>query len=310
MQDDMRAAAAQYYDANPTIPDDLAFYTARLPSADTAVLELGCGTGRVLLPLAAACGSISGLERSPAMLARGLQKLQAAGMPPTKARVELGDITHFALGRSFDLIIAPYRVFQLLETAAQVEGLFRCVRAHLAPAGTCILNVFHPQGGFERVQQEWERVPEVCVWEATVDGVRLRYDEHRMRLDPATQTLYPELIYSRAVGDTWIEDAVLKIPRRCYTPEAFEGVIRAYGHPPPCPVVWGGRCNPRARRNASPPAPQALPSPRRGEEVAAWGKSTVLGRLSRLWRGVGRRGPPAVRWLGLLLTQDEGHVAQ
>src|SRR5262245_37340082 len=81
MQDDIRAAAAQYYDANPTIPDDLAFYMARLSSADTAVLELGCGTGRVLLPLAAACGSIYGLERSPAMLARCLQKLQAAGLP-------------------------------------------------------------------------------------------------------------------------------------------------------------------------------------------------------------------------------------
>ena len=46
MQDDIRAAAAQYYDVNPTIPDDLALYTARLPSTDTAVLELGCGTGR------------------------------------------------------------------------------------------------------------------------------------------------------------------------------------------------------------------------------------------------------------------------
>src|SRR5262252_9621280 len=172
MQDDIRAAAAQYYDVNPTIPDDLAFYTARLPSADAAVLELGCGTGRVLLPLAAACGSIAGLERSPAMLARCLQKLQAVGIFLTKARAVLGDITHFAVGRRFDLIIAPYRVFQLLETEAQVEGLFRCVRAHLAPGGTCILNVFHPQGGFERV-------PEVCVWEATVDGVRLRCDERR-----------------------------------------------------------------------------------------------------------------------------------
>ena len=98
-------------------------------------LELGCGTGRVLFPLAAACGSIYGLERSPAMLARCLQKLQAAGLPPTKARAELGDITHFALGRRFDLIIAPYRVFQLLDTEAQVEGLFRCMRAHLAPGG-------------------------------------------------------------------------------------------------------------------------------------------------------------------------------
>ena len=71
MQDDRRAAA-QYYDANPTIPDDRAFSMARLPSADAAVLELGCGTGRVLLPQAAACGSIAGLERSPAMLARCL----------------------------------------------------------------------------------------------------------------------------------------------------------------------------------------------------------------------------------------------
>ena len=238
MQDDIRAEAAHYYDVNPTIPDDLAFYTARLPSTDAAVLELGCGTGRVLLPLAAASGSISGLERSPAMLARCLQKLQAAGLPPTKAWAALGDITHFALGRRFDLIIAPYRVFQLLETEAQVAGLFRCVRAHLAPGGTCILNVFHPQGGFERVRQEWERVPKVCVWEATVDGVRLRCDERRGRLDPTTQTLYPELIYSRAVGDTWIEDAVLKIPRRCYAPEAFERVIRAHGFR----IVqrWGG----------------------------------------------------------------------
>src|SRR4029453_98427 len=135
MQDDSRAEAAQYYDANPTIPDDLAFYTVRLPSPDAAVLELGCGTGRVLLPLAAVCGSIYGLDRSPAMLARCVQKLQAAGMPPAKARAELGDITHFALGRQFEVIIAPYRVFQLLETDPQVDGLFRSVRAHLAPGG-------------------------------------------------------------------------------------------------------------------------------------------------------------------------------
>jgi SAM-dependent methyltransferase len=238
MQDDIRATAAQYYDINPTIPDDRAFYTARVPSADAAVLELGCGTGRVLLPLAAACGCIHGLDRSPAMLARCRQKLQAAGLPPTRARADLGDITHCALGRTFDLIIAPYRVFQLLETEAQVEGLFQCIRTHLAPGGTGIFNVFHPQGGFERLRQEWEQVPEVCVWEATVDGVRLRCDERRARLDSATHTLYPELIYRRAVGEAWVEDAVLKIPRRCYTPDAFEQVMRAHGFR----IVqhWGG----------------------------------------------------------------------
>jgi SAM-dependent methyltransferase len=238
MQDDIRAEAAQYYDANPTIPDDIAFYTARLPSSDALVLELGCGTGRVLLPLAAACGSIHGLDRSPAMLARCLQKLQAAGIPPTRARAELGDITDFALGRRFDLIIAPYRVFQLLETDTHVEGLFRCVRAHLAPGGTCILNVFHPQGGFERERQAWGTAAEVCRWEATVAGVRLRCDERRARLDPERHILYPELIYRRFVGGAWVEDAVLRIPRRCYTPETFERVICEHGFQ----IVrrWGG----------------------------------------------------------------------
>jgi hypothetical protein len=97
--------------------------------------------------------------------------VQAAAIPLTKARVELGDITQFALGRAFDLIIAPYRVFQLLETEAQVDGLFQCVRAHLAPRGTCILNVFHPQGGFEGVQQEWERATEKGRWEVTVEAL-------------------------------------------------------------------------------------------------------------------------------------------
>src|SRR5689334_4940079 len=161
MSEDIRAEAAKYYDVSPTIPDDLAFYQARLPSSDAAVLELGCGTGRVLLPLAAVCGFIHGIDRSQAMLAWCLQKVQAAAIPPTTARVELGDITDFALRRTFDLIIAPYRVFQLLETDAQIDGLFRCVRAHLAPRGTCILNVFHPQGGFARVQQEWGTTTEV-----------------------------------------------------------------------------------------------------------------------------------------------------
>jgi SAM-dependent methyltransferase len=238
MQDDIRAEAAQYYDANPTIPNDLAFYTARLLSADASVLELGCGTGRVLLPLAGSCGFIHGIDRSPAMLERCLQKLQAAGLPPTKARAELGNITHFTLGRTFDLIIAPYRVFQLLEMESQVEGLFRCVRAHLAPGGTGILNVFHPLGGFERERQAWETAAEVYRWETTVNGVRLRCDERLARFDPERRILYPELIYRRLVGDAWIEDAVLKIPRRCYAPDEFERVIRAHGFH----IVqrWGG----------------------------------------------------------------------
>jgi hypothetical protein len=95
---------------------------------------------------------------------------------------------------------------------------------------------------------------------------------------------------------------VVPPPRRTRRAGAWRG-----RHPPRCPGVWGWRCKPRARRNASPQAPQAWPSPRRGAEGAAWCQATVLGRVSQVWRGVGRLGPPAVRWLGLLLTQRDLH---
>jgi SAM-dependent methyltransferase len=229
MTGDIRAEAAKYYDASPTIPNDLGFYQARLPSSQAVVLELGCGTGRVLIPLAARCRAIQGIDISEAMLAHCRQKLQAAGIPASKAQVAPGDITHFALGRTFDLIIAPYRVFQLLETEAQVDGLLQCVREHLAPGGTCILNVVHVQQDLETLRQEWGMTTEVFQWEVPVEGGRLRCDERRPRMDPERRILYPELVYRRSEGDAWIESAVLKIPRRCYAPEEFAQVIRSHG---------------------------------------------------------------------------------
>lgn len=225
MMVDLRETAAPYYDLNPTIPDDVAFYRALLPSADAVVLELGCGTGRVLRPLAESCGFIHGIDASEAMLTICRQKLHAAAIPPTKAQVAVGDITNFHLGRMFDLIIAPYRVFQLLDTDTQVDGLFRCMRAHLASGGTCILNVVHPGQDPERLRGEWCTQAELLRWEVTVAGDRIRCVERRPRMDPERLVLYPELNYRRYRGGTLVDEAVLNIPRKCYWPDTFEQVI-------------------------------------------------------------------------------------
>src|SRR5437899_5371328 len=123
---DIRAGVAQYYDVNPEAPNDVPFYTALVPSPEASILELGCGTGRVLVPLAGRCGYIHGIDRSEAMLAVCRDKLRRAKIPVTKAQIALGDISDFALGRTFDLIIAPFRVLQNLETASEVHGFFRC----------------------------------------------------------------------------------------------------------------------------------------------------------------------------------------
>src|SRR2546430_715853 len=131
MSTDTRAQAAKYYDLNPDIPADVPFYMGVIPSPGARILELGCGTGRILTPLAEKCGYIHGLDLSEAMVAVCRRKLDATGIAPTKAQVEVQDITNFALNQTFDLIIAPYRVLQNLETDGAVIGLFRCIRQHL-----------------------------------------------------------------------------------------------------------------------------------------------------------------------------------
>ena len=154
MSIDIRLEAARFYDNNPGTPDDLPFYQALLPSPDCSILELGCGTGRVMLPLIPCCHNILGIDNSSAMLSICRQKLAASAIPLHKAQVVEGDITGFTLGRKFDFIIAPFRVLQNLETDAEVDGLFRCIHQHLAPHGTCILNVFQPMYDLDTLRRE------------------------------------------------------------------------------------------------------------------------------------------------------------
>ena len=120
MDSDSRARAAEYYDLQPHNPDDIEFYRERLPSADSRVLELGCGTGRVLVPLIESCRFIYGLDNSQAMLSICQRKIDRADFQPDKARAEFSDITNFDLGEKFDLITAPFRVLQNLDSDAQV----------------------------------------------------------------------------------------------------------------------------------------------------------------------------------------------
>ena len=138
---DPREAAARFYDLEE-FADDIPFYRALVPSSACSILNLGCGTGRIALGLTDVCASVHGIEISASMLAIAHEKIDAL---PDDLRDRLtlvrGDITDFDLGLTFDLIIAPYRVFQALKIDDQVDGLFRCVRRHLAEKGTCILTM-------------------------------------------------------------------------------------------------------------------------------------------------------------------------
>lgn len=124
---------------------DTQFYVDEAKAVGGTVLELGCGTGRVLLPIARAGYTIDGLDSSPHMVERCETKLFAEP-ESVRERVHLhrGDVRSFNLGKKFDLVTAPFRVLQHLTTVEDQLAFLDAVARHLQPGGRFCFDVFNP----------------------------------------------------------------------------------------------------------------------------------------------------------------------
>ena len=227
----IRENAAKYYDIQSIPIDDVAFYRTRLPSPQAHVMELGCGTGRVLIALAQECTFIHGIDSSPAMLALCREKVNEANFPLGRVQLTEGDIANLYLEQRFDLIIAPFRVLQNLETDAQVTGLMNTIREHLASGGQAILNAFNPSLPPEEMRQTWCRAEEQIDSESALpDGGRLVRSHRRPRLQSEPLVFYPELLYRHyGASGNLEEEAVLPIAMRCWYPAELEQLVTAHG---------------------------------------------------------------------------------
>lgn len=126
-------------------PSDIHFYVEEASRCGSPVLELGCGTGRITIPIANAGVDVVGVEISPDMLEIARQKVSET--PPAVAeRISLvqGNMCDFDLGRTFDLVIIPFRVFICLMTVDEQKQALRNVHRHLNEGGRLILNYFDP----------------------------------------------------------------------------------------------------------------------------------------------------------------------
>jgi ubiquinone/menaquinone biosynthesis C-methylase UbiE len=115
---------------------DIPFWQQFALNAAGDVLELGCGTGRITLPLARARARIVGIDRSAAMLARANQRFTRVGLRGT-TRLVRGDICHLPFGVStFSAVLAPYGVLQSLLRERDLTATLEAVHRALKRGGT------------------------------------------------------------------------------------------------------------------------------------------------------------------------------
>lgn len=143
------AWAAIYDSVYSYVREDIPFYVDEAKAANGPVLELGCGTGRVTIPIAKAGLHIVGLDFSHAMLDVARKKVTALGGLDNLALV-YGDMTDFSVGEmdevdgKFGLVIIPFRGFQsLLSVEDEIKTLAN-IKRRLAPGGRLVFNIFVP----------------------------------------------------------------------------------------------------------------------------------------------------------------------
>lgn len=139
-----KGLSAVFYDLmtalDPTLVGDIDLYAEMLP-AESSVLELGAGTGRVALALAERGHRVVGLDLAPSMLAQAEAKLKRAE-PAVAERVRFvrGDMTALSLPGPFDAVLCPFFGLAHLPAGAAWKNVFAGLAKRLAPGG---LAAFH-----------------------------------------------------------------------------------------------------------------------------------------------------------------------
>ncbi len=217
-------ATSRYYDgAYELIRDpsgDVAFYRKLAHEAQGPVLELGCGTGRILLAIAVDGIPCTGLDASPRML-DALRRKEA----PSTLRLVCAPMQDFDLGPDrFKLIFAGFRVFQHLYTVEDQLACLACVRRHLAPGGSFAFDVFAPN--LDRVRRTREPEREDVRFEQ--DGEQIvRYTA--VDFDHVHQLMRLRMRYERSQGGEVIDNEIVEMRMRYFFRYEIEHLLARAG---------------------------------------------------------------------------------
>jgi SAM-dependent methyltransferase len=156
-------AFAPFYDADyRNYDDDLQMIVDLAQTAGERALELGCGTGRTLLPLAAVGHSVTGVDRSGALLAQAEKKMKRAHLSSPIHLVQ-ADLRTFQLeARDFDFAYCVSNTLMHLPTQDDQLTVLTNAAGHLRPGGLLLIDLFNPDivrlaevAGLQELADQW-----------------------------------------------------------------------------------------------------------------------------------------------------------
>lgn len=184
---------------------DIPFYLEYASRSKGDILELGCGTGRVTIPLAEAGYEIWGIELSDTMIEQFKSKIK--NLPQkTAERIHLikGDMSNFTIDRKFPLIIIPIRSFQILNDENLENTCLHSIYNHMTDEGYFILDI----GNFNKIKENsGGNNDEVFDWENTDPKTGNRVSRYHIieRIDKEKQVVFIKKIYRITKQDGSIE---------------------------------------------------------------------------------------------------------
>ncbi len=175
------------------------------------VLDVGCGTGRLLVDFAGQGIDIDGVDNSPEMLALCRQKAASLGLPEPRLYEQYMET--LALPRKYRTILVPSSSLQLVIEPEKVSRAMARLAAHLEPGGLLAAPIMTLWNEGDPLEGEFERS---AVRES--DGVLFRRVA-RWRYDPAVECEHTEDLYQMIVdGKVVAEEQHSRSPAtRSYT---------------------------------------------------------------------------------------------
>lgn len=139
---DYADVAAELYDAlrgEDPLPGEYAFYARELARIEGPHLEIGCGTGRILLRLLQAGIDVEGLDCSQDMLRICREKARDADLAPT---LHHQSMEAMCLPRRYGAIFVPLATIMLLKDHYELASALRAFHRHLRPAGRVFFSIY------------------------------------------------------------------------------------------------------------------------------------------------------------------------